>query len=119
LPNPTARPTHIEMAKLLLRVGIAFVFVYAALSSYITPSAWLGFIPSFVPSGLAKPSLDLFSIVQVGLAAWLVSGLYLRYAALASALTITALTLTNLSSLVVTFRDVGLALAAFALAALA
>jgi hypothetical protein len=112
-------PSRLQTAKLLLRCGIAFVFVYAAISSFVTPSAWLGFIPGFVPTALAKLSLEAFSVIQVALAAWLASGLYLRYAALASGLIITVLTLSNLASLVVTFRDIGLALAAFALAALA
>lgn len=107
-----------ELASWLIRIALIFVFTYAAISAFVTPDAWLGFIPSFVPTNLAKFSLDSFGVIQLALAAWLLSGIYLRLAALASGLVILALTLTNLASLTVTFRDVGLALAAFALALL-
>ena len=106
-------------ARRVLQVALAFVFTYAAISAFTTPAAWLGFIPSYVPTQYAKPSLDFFGVIQLVLAAWLLTGQWLRYSAAASALLITALTLSNLSSLVVTFRDVGLALAAVALALIA
>ena len=103
----------------LLRLALAFVFAYAAISALVNPGFWLGFIPPFVPATLAKPSLDVFSFVQLVLAAWLLWGKWLRYAAGLSCLLLTALTLTNLSSLIITFRDVGLILAAASLALLA
>jgi uncharacterized protein with PQ loop repeat len=107
-----------QLAAWFLRTALIFVFTYAAISAFVTPNAWLGFIPSFVPENMARLSLDSFGIIQLALAAWLLSGLYLRLAALTSGIVILALTLTNLSSPVVTFRDVGLALTAFALAIL-
>jgi uncharacterized membrane protein len=110
---------RLHYALWLLRAGLAFVFAYAAISAFVTPDAWLGFIPSYVPTAFAKPSLDFFSVVQLVLAVWLLWGRWLRYAAAAAALLIIALTLSNLASLVITFRDIGLALAATALALLA
>ena len=119
---PNRYPTlgqRLTWARWTLRLALGFVFCYAAISSFVTPEAWLGFIPSYVPANLAKPSLDFFSVVQLGLVAWLAWGRWLRYSALAAGLLLAALTLANLASLVITFRDIGLALAAFALALLA
>lgn len=113
LSNPSK---DVVIAQALLRIGLIFVFLYAIIDSFVHPGAWLGFIPDFAAK-FADPKLllDTFSGVQLILVIWLASGKYLRYAAFAAGLTITAITLSNVSLLPVTFRDVGLALAAFAL----
>lgn len=108
-PNP-------RLAIILLQSSLVFCFAYAAITAFTDPEIWLGFIPAFVPETLRKPSLDAFSVIQLILAAWILSGQWLRYAALASGLVLVAITVTDLSLLPVTFRDFGLAAGAFALA---
>ena len=102
-------------ARWLLRIALAFAFGYAAISAFLIPQAWIDFIPSYVPEQVKMPSLDMFSVIQLVVAAWLLSGWRQRTAALVSGVLITALTLANVSAFLVTFRDVSLALAAFAL----
>ena len=109
----TAQP---QLAALLLRLGLAFVFTYAAVDSFIHPGDWVGYIPHimsmFVP---AETALKAISIYELLLAGWLLFGKYTRYAAALSALTLAGILTANLGVLGVTFRDVGLVCAALAL----
>lgn len=101
---------------LCLRLGLAFVLAYAAISSLRTPSAWLYFVPHLVTSFIsADLFLKLFSIFQLVLAAALVIGRFVRYAAALTALSIAGLVVFNLGTLLITFRDIGLVFMAVAL----
>lgn len=103
-------------AVFFLQAGLAFVLSYAAISSLQEPGAWVSYIPSFTTMFIpAATSLVLVSYFQILLAVWLVSGLYLKYAALVTAVLIFGLVLFNLNSLIITFRDIGLVFAALAL----
>ncbi len=101
---------------LLLRFGLAFVFAYAAISSFINPFNWIGYFSSFMRSLLPENLLLIgFSITELFLAVWLVSGKYAVWAALLAFAMLAGITVFNLHVLDVTFRDVGLACAALAL----
>jgi|SRR5687767_9926198 len=106
-----------NLTALLLRTGLAVVFLYAAIASFTNPDEWVGYFPNaltgLVPADLL---LTLFSVYELGLAAWLLSGVYTRYAALLCAATLTGIVLANLSLFIITFRDVALIFAALALA---
>lgn len=100
----------------LLRVGLAAVFVYAALSSLWHPLLWVGFLPAFLTSAISSILLiKLFAVYELGLAGWLLSGKYLRSSALVCAVTLFGIVITNPSQLITTFRDVGLSCMALAL----
>jgi len=108
-----------DKASLLLRFGLATVFLYAAISSLVSPRDWIGYVPDFVQVLLsAEVALTGLSIVELILAAWLVSGVYVRYAALVAATLLAGVTISNLSLLPISFRDIGLFFAALALAVL-
>jgi uncharacterized membrane protein YphA (DoxX/SURF4 family) len=105
-----------KLPDLLLRIGLAFVFVYGAISALQQPGEWIGFVPHLATKFVAaKTFLDIFSVFQLILAAVLLSGRYVKYAAAVAALSLAGLLLFNLNSLVVTFRDVGLVFMAAAL----
>jgi uncharacterized membrane protein YphA (DoxX/SURF4 family) len=101
---------------LILRIALAFVFLYASISSFISPSDWIGYMPKFM-RGIVPDQLLLagFSIYELGLALWLLSGLYARYAALLTAATLAGIVTLNPALLPITFRDVGLMIVAVAL----
>src|SRR3989344_4625679 len=100
-------------------MGLALMFMYAALSSFRSPNNWIGFFPSFVldliPSTILLTS---FSVIELIVAVWLISGKYTLYAALVSAAMLLGIVIFNLGVLDVVFRDVGLGFAAIALAVL-
>lgn len=106
-----------NVASLLLRMGLAIVFLFAAISSFLNPSDWIGYLPKFardiVPATVLLP---IFSIVEIVLAAWLLSGVYVRFAALVCVAMLAGIVLANFSLLPISFRDIGLLFAALALA---
>jgi hypothetical protein len=111
-PNPKA-------AAWLLRLGLAAIFAYAALGSLLHPLEWVSFLPAWLTAHVnGRTLVGVFAIYEALLVVWLLSGRYLRYAALMCALTLAAIVLMDPSQLIVTFRDVGLVFAALALAIL-
>ena len=104
---------------LLLRIGLAFVFIYAAVMSFIHPLEWVGYLPSMISGeDLRLTLLKAFSVGQIILALWLLSGFFTRFAAILTAVTLLGITVADFSIFAITFRDVGLFFAALALAAL-
>ena len=103
-------------AKLVLRLGLAAVFGYAAIAAFVTPSDWVGYLPHLVtraiPAGLA---LKLFSASELALSLWLLSGKLVRYAAGVSALVMVAIIASDIHLFAITFRDIAIGCAAVAL----
>ncbi len=113
----TAMASHANFSPLLLRVGLAIVFLYAAISSTVQPSDWIGYLPSILTDHFsATVLLKVFSVYELLLAAWLLSGVYVRYGALLCAVTLGGIVASNFSLLPISFRDIGLMFAALALA---
>lgn len=103
----------------LLRVGLGFVFIYAATSSLVNPQDWVGYLPGMVTDHISgETALKLGSVGQLILAVWLLSGIYVRYAALLAAVMLAGIVVVDFGQLLITFRDVGLMFAALALAAM-
>lgn len=115
--NPSDQ--NVKLATLMLRIGLAVVFLYAAISSIRNPDQWIMYVPSFTTRFMAaKTTLDAISVFQIVLAIVLLSGKFLRYAATLAAILFAVIIIFNLSSLLVTFRDIGLLFSAVALALL-
>ena len=106
-----------QMASWALRLGLAFVFGFAALSSFFEPETFAGYFPAFLPSSWATELLPVFAVYEVLLAVSLVAGRQTYRAALLSALTLAAITVANPDAFEVLFRNVAIACAALALAA--
>jgi len=105
-----------RIASLLLRIGLAAVLLYASVSSFITPSDWIGYLPhaatSIVPATVLLP---VFSVYETLVALWLLSGLRRRAAAVLAALTFLGIILSNVALFAITFRDIPMVFAAVAL----
>lgn len=109
-----------QAAALILRLGLAFIFAYAGVASFLNPIEWAGYLPSFASAIISATVItQVIALAEVALALWLVSGKYLFYAAIVSTVLLASITATNLSLLIITFRDVGLVAAALALVLLA
>lgn len=117
---PSIKPADNKLALRFLQIGLAFVFLYAATSAFISPDNWVGYLPGFTDPFISRSILlKLFSCFEIVLALWLLSSWKLFYSSLIAALMLAGITVFNLGILDVTFRDVGLIFAALALAALA
>ena len=114
--NLKTKKTNIQAVSLLLRVGLAACFLYAAIGAFRQPEAWISFVPHFTTNFVsAKTALDLISVFQILVAGWLLTGKHLRLAALASIALLTGIVAFNLNALLITFRDIGLLFMALAL----
>jgi uncharacterized membrane protein YphA (DoxX/SURF4 family) len=115
-----SRIDHRQAGLWCLRLGLAFVFAYAGVSSLQQPLEWVGYLPSFMTQLIdAMLLIKLLAVYELLLAAWLLSARFTRYAALLSAATLAGILVANIGQLIITFRDVGLVLMALALAWLA
>lgn len=109
----------LKIASLLLRIGLAFVFFYAAVSAVISPENWIGFYPQWMRSIVADNALLAFhSIAEIVLALWLVSGKWTLYAAVLSSIWLLGIIVGTLGVFLITFRDVAILFSAVALAVL-
>ncbi len=116
---PIGPAQKIQYASLALRVGLAFVFLYAAISAFRTPAAWLGYIPSIIADRIDPQSvLYVMAAMQTLLAIWLLWGKWLCYSGAAAVLLLGGIVVSNMASLTITFRDVGLLFAAAAVTVL-
>ncbi len=100
-----------------LRVGLGFVFIYAAI--FVSGDARTGakYVPAFVTHVLPlSVFLPVFSAFEVILALWILSGKFRRYSGLVTALFLITITIINYSFLNVTFRNVAIIGAALAFA---
>lgn len=109
-------PGRTNYASLALRLGIAFTFFYAALAALLNPLAWVGFFPFWLRGILpSEILLNGFSVYEIGLALWLMTGYKLRWSSVLAAASLAGVTVFNLGVMDIVFRDVGLTLAALAL----
>lgn len=104
------------LATFTLQLSLSFVFLYAGFSSFIRPNDWVGYLPVFLKTFFpALTILKIFSLYELFLAVWLLSGWKLTYSASLTTLTLIGVTLANLGIFDVTFRDVSLAFASLSL----
>jgi len=114
-----AAPPGIEALRLLLlQSGLAFVLVYASLSTLFDPLKFVGYVPSWMamPGIGMGPMLRCFACFELVLAIAMMTRRFARPAALAAALTLAGVTVTNPSQFDVLFRNVAIVCAALALA---
>ena len=109
-----------QLTRIMLRLGLAYIFLYAGIDAIREPNVWAGFLPpiafKYAPMKLV---LDSFSVSQLLLAAALLWNKTSFYAAAVSAATLIGITVSSLimdpSSILIVFRDIGLVFASVAL----
>ena len=99
-----------------LRLGIAVVFFYAAVASFLNPNNWIGFLPQWMINIFpAELLLFAFSFYELILGTWLISGKKIFYAAILSSLTLFLIIISNMNELDILFRDISILFSAVAL----
>ena len=107
-----------KVTSLILRVGVAFAFLYPPLSALSNPDSWIGYFPQFLAyAGIpSEVLLHGFGIIEVIIALWLLSGWRIIWPAVLATLMLVGIVIFNLAQFEVLFRDVSIAAAAVALA---
>ena len=102
---------------LLLRVGVAFAFVYPAISAFFNPLAWVGYFPVFVGDIIPiEIALLIFGVVEIVIAVWILFGKNIFVPSLIATVLLLAIVVVNWSQMNVVFRDIPIALMSLALA---
>lgn len=102
-------------AILILKLGLAFAFIYPALSAFIDPTAWVGYIPQWVDTIVPRDIFLLFFspieiVVALGILFW-----ESTIPLFAAGAMLIGIVLFNIGELSVVFRDLSLASVAYAL----
>ena len=111
--------TKQKTALILLRLGIAFTFFYAAIASFLNPNDWIGFFPIFLRNSVDVAILNnAFSFYELVLGFWLLSGRWPVISASFAALSVLGIIIFNFGVMDIIFRDVAILFSALALAIL-
>ncbi len=106
-----------RIPQLVLRIGIAFAFLYPPLSALFDPVAWLSYFPAwmlgYVPDAVL---LHSFGVLEVVLGIWILSGWRVFLPSVVATLILVAVVLIDLYNFDVLFRDLSIAAAGLALA---
>ncbi|MFQ5847810.1 MAG: DoxX family membrane protein [Candidatus Methylomirabilales bacterium] len=104
-------------SRLVVRVGLAVVFLWFGVDKFVTPEAWIGWIPSWLYRLIREwqnPFLYLLGAGEVMIGLAFLTGWYLRVAATAASVFLAAVILSSPFS-DITVRDIGLLGAAVSL----
>jgi hypothetical protein len=117
-PQPQRPALADQLPSWLLRGGLAFAFLYAAGASFLHPTTFARYFPSFLPATWASELLPVFAGFEVVLAALLMTSRFTYVASLLAAATLVGIVVANPDAFAVLFRNVAIACAALALALL-
>ncbi len=107
-----------RLSSILLRLALAFSFLYVGYGFWKDPMDWVGYVPAFVQNiGGVSQEILLLGIAgfHVLFALWILSGLKVRLSSLVAATFLGGVVYFNLNQLDILFRDISLALVALAL----
>ena len=104
---------------LLLRIGVAFAFLYPALSALYNPLAWIGYFPAFT-LGIVPDTvlLHVFGVIEIIIGLWILSGRKIFIPSTLATIMLVAIVTFNANLMDVVFRDLSIAAMSAALAIL-
>ena len=110
---------RLPLPEILLRIGIAFAFLYPPVAALTDPESWLGYFPAFLTTLAGSHELLLlhvFGVVEVALALWILFGKRVFIPSVIACGMLLAIVVFNLAQFPVLFRDISIALMAATLA---
>ncbi len=107
---------HHRWALVILRVGLAFAFLFPAISAVFNPYDWIGYFPSFLKGYVPDMVLlHAFGATEVIIALWLLWGKRIFIPSLAAALYLAAIVALDYRDFEILFRDLSIMSIAIAL----
>lgn len=93
---------------LLLRIGVAFTFIYPPVSAFFNPLAWIGYFPSFIFTILPFADVTLlhaFGVFEIALGLWILFGKKIFIPSVIATATLLIIIAFNISQIDILFRD--------------
>ena len=106
-----------RISDLVLRIGVAFAFLFPAINALSDPYSWLGYFPKFMQG--VVPDLVLlhtFGAVEVVIALWILSGKRIFWPSSIATLMLLAIVFFDSDNFQILFRDLSIAAMTLALA---
>jgi uncharacterized membrane protein YphA (DoxX/SURF4 family) len=108
--------TRERLVDLILRIGLAFAFLYPPLDAVADPYSWIGYFPSFMRGYVPDMTLlHSFGAVEIVIALWILSGRKIFYPSVLAMLMLLAIVTFDFADFELLFRDVAIASIAVAL----
>src|SRR4051812_23062028 len=110
-----------KTANVILRIGVAFAFLYPAIDSFLDPFAWIDYFPQFLTNAVGQVGissvllLQIFAVVEIVIALWILSGWKIFIPSLAATALLVGIVAFNLQEFQLLFRDLAIAAASVAL----
>src|ERR1041384_667729 len=104
---------------MLLRLGVAFAFLYPPIAALRDPISWFAYFPPFLQTLSPESGLILlhgFGVLEVILALWILSGRSIQYPAALATVLLLCIVYVNSVKFDVVFRDLSIAAMSAALA---
>lgn len=106
-----------RLARFILRVGVAFAFLYPPIDAWTNPYDWIGYFPGFIHGVVPDMVLlHAFGLVEIVIAVWILWGRNIFWPAALATLMLVSIVAFNMSNFIVLFRDLSIAAASLALA---
>lgn len=106
-----------KTTSLILRVGVAFAFIYPPIDALFDPMSWFGYFPGYLQHLAPEPVLlHGFGLIEILVALWILSNKKIFWPSVAAVAILLAIVLSDVADFQVVFRDLSIAAAAAALA---
>lgn len=112
-------PLSLPLPGLLMRLAVAFAFLYPAVDAWFNPDSWIGYFPGFILD-LAGSNTELllhgWGVLEIMLAFWVLFGVRVFIPSIIMAAALIMVVVANPGQFPILFRDISIALAALSLA---
>ncbi len=106
-----------RIAQLVLRIGVAFAFLYPPFNALSDPDSWIGYFPVFAKGYVSNEVLlHTFGVVEVVIALWILSGWRIFWPSIVATAMLLTIVFFNPTNFQVLFRDLAIAAIPLALA---
>lgn len=106
-----------KISWVLVRIGVAFAFLYAAVAGFLDPQSWIGWFPHFMRAAVPELILlKVWGVFETVLGLWILSGKKIFVPSALASLSLAGLIVTNFAAMDVIFRDITILCSTIALA---
>ena len=98
-----------KLSDLILRIGVAFAFLYPAIDAVSNPDSWIGYFPKFM-QGVIPDTFLLhgFGLIEICIALYILFGKNIFWPSLIASTMLLGIVIFNLNNFDILFRDIAI-----------